>query len=110
MRLFLKPILAGVLAMSAIAPAFADQPRYDRHDNRRNDHDRDNRRWDNDRGHNHWYRGDRFDRRVRYVVVNDYRHYRLQPPRRGEYYVRTDSGDILLLAAATGLVLWALNN
>ncbi len=88
---------------------------------------RDDRRdYRNDRGwydardrHHDWRRGDRFDRRVqnRYVVVNDYRGYRdhrgyrLQPPRRGEYYVRNDNtGEILLIAAATGLVLWALSN
>ena len=132
MRLFLKPILAGALAVSTMAAtaapaAFADPPRYqrdyDRHDR---DHRRDNdRRWDNDRydgrwdnhrydgrwdNHRHFYRGDRFDSRVHYTRVVDYRYYRLPPPRYGEYYVRTDTGDILLLAAATGLVLWALNN
>ncbi|HVY89398.1 MAG TPA: RcnB family protein [Hyphomonadaceae bacterium] len=120
MRLFLKPILAGAIAMSTmtatLAPAaFADQPRYQRDHDR--GHDRNDRRWDHDRRYDgrwdnrrHFYRGDRFDSRVRYTRVVDYRYYHLRPPRRGEYYVRTDSGDILLLAAATGLVLWALNN
>src|SRR5690606_11745364 len=88
-------------------------------DNRRNYRDgyRDARRdsrWDNHR----WRKGDRWDRRdYRYVVVNDYRPYRdrygyrLRAPRHGEYYVRDDrTGEILLIAAATGLVIWALNN
>jgi Ni/Co efflux regulator RcnB len=95
-----------------------DDRRDDRRDNRR-DH-RNDRGWYDARGDHHdWRRGDRFDRRVqtRYVVVNDYRSYRdyngyrLNPPRRGEYYVRDDNtGEILLIAAATGLVLWALSN
>lgn len=135
MRLISSTLLAGVLAFGAIAPAAVAEPqRRDRdrdwNDNRGRDRDyRDNRRdndrwnergWRDNRGNHHdWRRGDRFDRRyqTRYVVVNDYRNYRdyrgyrLAPPRRGEYYVRNDNtGEILLIAAATGLVLWALNN
>ena len=130
MRAILAPLMAGVLAFGAVAPAaFADPPRYNhsrdwndrdyrndrgRHDNRR-DRDRYNGRgWYDYRGSHHdWRRGDRFDRRyyTSYRVVNDYRYYRLAPPRRGEYYYRDDrTGEILLIAAATGLVLWALNN
>ena len=144
MRLIASSLIAGVLALGAVAPAaFADPPR--RHDNRdrdwndrgrdrdwndrndRRDDRRDNRRdhrndrgwWDARGNHHDWRRGDRFDRRqhTRYVVVNDYRNYRdyngyrLNAPRRGEYYVRDDNtGEILLIAAATGLVLWALTN
>jgi Ni/Co efflux regulator RcnB len=126
MRLIASSLMAGVLALSAAAPAFADPPRYDRHDHRghdRRDDRRDDRRYDRrddrrdyrrdyrqDYRHDHWRRGDHFDyRRTRYVVVNDYHRYRLPPPRYGEYYARTDTGDIILIAAATGLVLWALN-
>lgn len=126
MRFFTKPILAAVLAVttigaSAAAPAFADQPRYQqnqrydnqRYDNQRYDNHRNDRDWRD--GHNNWNnhfrRGDRFDtRRTHYVVVNDWRRYHAPAPRRGEYYVRADNGDLLLVAAATGLVLWALNN
>jgi Ni/Co efflux regulator RcnB len=100
-----------------------DNRRDDRRDDRR-DNRYDNRRdnwngrgwWDARDNHHNWTRGDRFDRRVqtRYVVVNDYRDYRgynLRRPNRGEYYVRNnDTGEILLIAAATGLVLWALSN
>ena len=56
---------------------------------------------------------DRFDRRHynSYVVVSDYHRYRLPPPRYGQHYYRdNDTGEILLIAAATGLVLWALTN
>jgi Ni/Co efflux regulator RcnB len=134
-------LLAGVLALGAAAPAFADPPRrhydrdwndrrdrnWDRHDrreyrdDRRNYRDgyRDGRRDDRRYYHNNWRRGDHFDRRIHrnYVVINDYGRYRdryghyLGHPGRGHYYVRdNDTGEILLIAAATGLVLWALNN
>jgi len=131
MRILASSLMAGVLALTAAAPAFADHNRYDRHDNRggwNNDrHDRGDRREerrDDRRNYRdgyrdgrqsdnyHWRRGDRFDRdyhRGHYVVVNNYRDYRLPPPRYGEYYARTSTGDIILIAAATGLVLWALN-
>ena len=147
MRRMTSALLAGVIALGAAAPAFADPPRrydrdwndrrdrdWDRNDRRDRDWDRDHRRdrdWRDDRRNyrdgyrdgrynaRHWKRGDRFDRRVHYnyVVVNDYHRYRdryghnLRHPGRGHYYVRdNDTGEILLIAAATGLVLWALNN
>jgi Ni/Co efflux regulator RcnB len=118
MRLVVNSLVAGALALTAVGAAAADPPRgYRDYDRGHYDHDRrwdrhDDRRWGDDRrwdNHRRWSRGDRFDER-RYVVVRDYRGYRLPPPRRGEYYARTDTGDILLIAAATGLVLWALNN
>jgi Ni/Co efflux regulator RcnB len=139
MRLIASTLMAGVMALGAVAPALADPPRYnnyrdyDRGRDRDRDWDRDDRRdWRDDRrddrrhyrdgyrdGRKHWRRGDRFDRRVNYnyVVVRDYdryrdhRGYRLRDPGRGHYYVRDDrTGDILLIAAATGLILWALND
>jgi Ni/Co efflux regulator RcnB len=137
MRLIASSLIAGVLALGAVAPALADPPRHsnsrhndrdrdwndrgrDRDWNDRRDRDRWNGRgwWDTRGDHHDWRRGDRFDRsyHTRYVVVNDYRNYRdhrgyrLNQPRRGEYYVRNnDTGEILLIAAATGLVLWALS-
>ena len=69
---------------------------------------RDNRYW---RGDDYrWRRGDRFDRRVSHVVLRDrdYRRYGLGYPHRGQYYARTRDGDVLLVAAATSLVLWSL--
>jgi Ni/Co efflux regulator RcnB len=138
--------MAGLIAVSAVAPAFADPPRghQDRgdrgrdrdrgrgHDRDRNDRDyrdgyrdsrRDDRRddrwngrgWYDTRGDHHsWGRGDSFRYRPsysNYVVVNDYNRYRLPPPRYGQHYYRdNDTGEILLIAAATGLVLWALTN
>jgi Ni/Co efflux regulator RcnB len=136
MRKLTASLLAGALALSAAAPAFADPPRYNDYGRYNNDRDYRDGRWDNRRDndwrryngngwydnrgkHHKWNRGDRFDRYSynRFVVVNDYRNYRdhrgyrLPPPRYGErYYRNNDTGEILLIAAATGLVLWALNN
>lgn len=139
MRLIATSLAAGLIAFSAVAPAFADQRgrghgdrrghdrdwndrdyrdgyrdgrrddrRYDRRDDRRH-----HRGWYDSRGaHHHWKRGDYFSYRPRhssYVVVHDYNRYRLPPPRHGQYYYRdSNTGEILLIAAATGLVLWAL--
>ncbi len=147
MRLIASTLMAGLIAASAVAPAFADPPRghHDRgrdrdrgrgHDRDWNDRDyrdgyRDSRRddrWDdrrhdryNGRGwydtrgsHHDWRKGDYFRYRPSYssyVVINDYYRYRLPPPRYGQHYYRdNDTGEILLIAAATGLVLWALTN
>lgn len=145
MRLIASTLMAGLIAASAVAPAFADPPRgrHDRgrgHDRDWNDRDyrdgykdgrRDDRRYDrryerrddrwggrgwyDSRGeHRSWARGDYFRYRPsysNYVVVNDYHRYRLPPPRYGQHYYRdNDTGEILLIAAATGLVLWALTN
>ena len=139
MRLIASSLMAGLIAATAVAPAFADQRgrghgrghdrdwndrdyrdgyrdgrrddrRYDRRDDRR-----DRRGWYDSRGSHHsWGRGDYFRYRPHYsnfVVVNDYHRYRLPPPRYGQHYYRdNDTGEILLIAAATGLVLWALTN
>ncbi len=152
MRLIASSLMAGVIALGAVAPAFADPPRgkghggWDDHrgkgkgwnDDRRDDrgwrgNDRgwdDRRGWDDHRGHNdrwggrgwydsrgdhrYWSKGDYFRYRPSYsnfVVVRDYGYYRLPPPRHGQYYYRDNrTGEILLVAAATGLILWALNN
>lgn len=146
MRLIASSLLAGLIAVSAVAPAFADQrgrgkghdrgghgrdyrddrgrDDWRRDDWRRDDHRRDDWRrddyryrggWYDGRGdHHRWGKGDYFRYRPQhsgFVVVDDYYRYRLPPPRHGQYYYRDrDTGEILLIAAATGLVLWALSN
>lgn len=139
MRLIASSLLAGLIAVSAVGPAFADQRgrghgrghdrdwndrdyrdgyRDGRRDDWRRDHRddrRDRRGWYDSRGNHHrWNKGDYFSYRPHYsnyVVVNDYHRYRLPPPRHGQYYYRDhDTGEILLVAAATGLILWALTN
>ena len=70
---------------------------------------RDMRR--NDRGYYYNARGPEFRRggyiprefRNRQYVVNDYRAYRLAPPRRGQQWVQVGS-DHVLIAVATGLI------
>lgn len=37
-------------------------------------------------------------------VVNDWRYYHLAPPPRGYYWRRSEAGDFLLVAAATGII------
>lgn len=139
MRLIASSLLAGLIAVSAVAPAFADQ-RGRGHGKYKNDRGRDHRDWndrdyrdgyrdgrhddrrrdyrggwyDSHNNHHRWGKGDYFRYRPsysNYYVVHDYHSYRLPPPRHGHYYYRDrDTGDILLIAAATGLVLWALSN
>ena len=53
----------------------------------------------------HWNRGDRLPpayRADRYRITN-YSYYRLPPPPRGYYYTRVDN-DVVLTAAATGII------
>jgi Ni/Co efflux regulator RcnB len=70
----------------------------DRHDNRY-----DGRHWGN-RG-NHYARGQRFEYYGRRdYIVNDYRRYGWAPPRRGYAYYRTDNGDVVLAAIASGII------
>ncbi len=94
---------------------------HDRRDNDRRDNDRrDNDRRDYDRGRfergrfdygfsGDWRRGDRlpggWEHHYRDV---DYRYYRLRPPPYGYRYVRDDSGRILLVGLATGVILSAI--
>jgi Ni/Co efflux regulator RcnB len=54
-----------------------------------------------------WEIGHRLPNDVRYVVIRDYDRYHLRPPPRGHYYAEVD-GRILLIQAATQLVLEAL--
>jgi hypothetical protein len=69
------------------------------------------------RGWNHqgWYhRGGYVPREYRgsrYVVRSgDYRRYRLPPPRPGYHYIRSDNGDFLLAAIATGAIVSIIAN
>jgi Ni/Co efflux regulator RcnB len=129
---------AALLATSAAASAqpwrgpYGDRDRdgvpnyvergHDRdHDGRPDDRDRwDNRRgygYDRgyhrgyDRGYRHWREGERFDHyRSREYIVYDYRRYGWRPPPRGYAYYRTDSGDVVLAALATGLIASIIAN
>jgi Ni/Co efflux regulator RcnB len=91
-------------------------------DNDRGDWNRNNDRRDNDRGrfergrydnqfNRNWRRGDRLPGgwQNRYRGV-DYRYYHLRPAPYGYRYVRDDSGRILLVGLATGVILSAIFN
>lgn len=69
----------------------------------------DNRRYDGNRGgyygQSRWARGQRFDHyRNRSYIVSDYRRYGWAPPPRGYSYYRTDNGDVVMAALATGII------
>jgi Ni/Co efflux regulator RcnB len=133
MEIMMKKILIAALAattaltgvMSAdIAAAQPYRDHHDRHDRGGWDHDhRDwNRQYSHERWnhgppryygghygyngyHGRWRTGQRFPywRDNRYVI-NDYRAYRLPPPRPGYRYYRDDSGDIVMAAIASGAI------
>jgi len=75
--------------------------RYDRHDNRHDD-------WRT----RHWKRGERLDTHYhnRGYVVSDYRRYGWRAPPRGYAYYRTDSGDVVMAAIATGVISSVIAN
>ncbi len=54
----------------------------------------------------HWVRGGRYygDGYAPTYVVNDWGHYGLRSPPRGHYWRRSDNGDYLLVALATGII------
>jgi Ni/Co efflux regulator RcnB len=94
-----------------------DQRDHVRHDDRRG-HDRGDRHDDrdyrqeryanwHDRGrHEGWYHRGGYlpvEYRTRYVVT-DWRRDRLRPPPRGYHWVRSDNGDFLLVAIASGVI------
>ena len=57
------------------------------------------------------YRGQRFEHyRSREYIVHDYRRYGWRPPPRGYAYYRTDSGDVVLAAIATGIIASIIAN
>jgi len=86
-------------------------PRYDRrHDNRRYN---DNRRYD--RHYRpapvRYYRGGTLPYQYRSNwYIRDYNRYGYAPPPRGYGYYRTDTGDIVVAALATGVILSLLAN
>ena len=81
------------------------------HDNGRHGHN------DGDRGHDRgrhegWYHRGGYlpvEYRTRYVVT-DWRRDRLREPPRGYHWVRSDNGDFLLVAIATGVIVDLLLN
>jgi Ni/Co efflux regulator RcnB len=90
-----------------------DRGHYDNGHDRDRDHDRDYDRdrtvvIEHDRGrHEGWYHRGGYvpaEYRDRRYVVEDWRTYRLREPPRGYNWVRSDNGDFLLVAVATGVI------
>lgn len=90
---------------------------YDRDYSRSYDRDRDGRpdrydrydncggRYDGYRGHSRWRQGQVYPYyRQRAYVISDYRAYNLAPPRHGYRYYRSDNGDVVMAAIASGVI------
>jgi Ni/Co efflux regulator RcnB len=90
----------------------ADHNRYDggRYTNR--ERYNDNRRYYADqRRDSRYYRGATLPRQYRSNwYIRDYNRYGYAPPPRGYGYYRTDTGDIVMAALATGLIVSLLSN
>lgn len=96
-------------AMTLSAGVAAAQPRGDRdHDGVPNRYDHH----DNRGGPHHWRKGERLDPRFhsRGYVVNDWHRHGWRAPPRGYAYYRTDSGDVVLAAVASGVVASVIAN
>jgi Ni/Co efflux regulator RcnB len=94
-------LIAATAAMALSGFAASAQPRpY-------GDRDRDGvpNRYDRHPNKPRWAKGQRYDRfRDRSYIVSDYRRRGWRAPPRGYAYYRTDTGDVVLAAIATGLI------
>ncbi|BDU20690.1 RcnB family protein [Dyella sp. GSA-30] len=121
MKKSLFALAVGIVLAASAATASAQ----DWHDQ---DHDRDHHDQGHDRDHGHdydhghdrtvviehdrgrhegWYHRGGYvppEYRDRRYVVEDWRTYRLREPPRGYNWVRSDNGDFLLVAVATGVI------
>jgi Ni/Co efflux regulator RcnB len=63
-------------------------------------------------GYRQWRRGERLGvyERAHYRRVADHRAYRLAPPPRGYEWRRSDTGELILAAVATGVILSVILN
>jgi Ni/Co efflux regulator RcnB len=112
-----RALLTLAVATALTAPVISGGEAFAQHRDRRHDgvpnrYDRhDNRRYDRHARH-HWRRGERLDRRFHSsgYVVRDYRRHGWRPPPRGYAYYRTDSGDVVLAAIATGVISAVIAN
>jgi Ni/Co efflux regulator RcnB len=114
--------LTAVVAVSAPLAASAQSWRHDnRHDrwDRRDDRRDDRRerrayregRQDGRQEYRRWHRGSTIPYNYRRNwYVSDYRRHGWRAPPRGYGYYRTDTGDIVVAALATGVILSLLND
>jgi Ni/Co efflux regulator RcnB len=108
-------VLVGATLLSSTSAFAAD------HGNRGHGRGNDNHQWNGGSSHQwnggnyrqggdyrsggHYRQGYRYPYYIqsRYVI-RDYRSYRLPPPRYGYQYYRTDNGDIVMAAIASGII------
>src|SRR5436190_13179308 len=69
---------------------------YDRYDNRRGGAVHSNGRWRQGQVYPHYRQGG--------YAIDNYRAYRLPPPRQGYRYYRADNGDVVMAAIASGII------
>ncbi|WP_426702569.1 RcnB family protein [Rhodanobacter sp. Col0626] len=107
--------LSSALLMSSTAAVVAQPAPQNRHDQDRHDQDHHNNNHHDqhqhgmyERGHSEgWYRkGGHVPQEYRggTYVVSDWHARHLHQPPRGYHYVRSDNGDILLVAITTGII------
>lgn len=98
--------------------------RWERRDDRRDDRRWDDRRYDNRYdnrryrppygnayGHRRWARGQAIPYNYRSSwYIRDYNRYGYRTPPSGYGYYRTDTGDVVLAALATGVIISLLSN
>jgi Ni/Co efflux regulator RcnB len=80
---------------------------YDRNDGRRGAYRGNGHAYGRDgyRGDGRWRQGQVYPHyRTRGYVIDDYRRYNLGPPRPGYRYYRSDNGDVVMAAIASGLI------
>lgn len=130
-----KPLVAGLAALATLATPMAaaaqswrgdrdHDGRYERWERRADRNRHDGGRYTERERYNDWRRGARDQRRDyrrwqrgavvpreyrRSWYVNDYRRYGYAPPPRGYGYYRTDTGDVVLAALATGVIISLLS-
>jgi Ni/Co efflux regulator RcnB len=103
-------VLCSALLMSSTTAVMAQpQDHHDQnHHNSNNHHDQHQQRGMYERGHSEgWYRkGGHVPQEYRgnTYVVSDWHARHLRQPPRGYHYVRSDNGDILLVAITTGII------
>lgn len=104
-------LIAASAAMALTSFAASAQPRNGPY----GDRDRDGRpnyadRHDNRGGHR-WARGQRYDHyRDRSYQVRDWRSRHWRAPPRGYAYYRTDNGDVVMAAIASGVIASVIAN
>lgn len=102
-------LTAATFALFGFSAAVLADPPHDDH-GRDDNHGHDNR---DDHHHETFRRGDRVPDHYRgheQYYVSDYHRYHLHEPRPGYRWVRSDDGQFLLVAAATGVIAEIIAN